>query len=178
MLLLSGGVDSTCCLSFLTSAGKSVDCVFVNYGQPAVIAESNAAAEVAQHFGCDLRIVRINSDRKFNDGEILGRNAALIFAALLSCETPPASICIGIHSGTQYFDCTESFLSAIDRLVAESSDGRTRVVAPFITWEKIDLIRFAIDNRVPVNQTYSCEAGNIACGRCLSCKDRTLIACS
>ena len=178
LLLLSGGIDSACCLSFLRSNGYIVECMFIDYGQPAAVAEGKSAAEIAEHYSCDLRLVRISSDRKLSHGEILGRNAALIFAALLSCETPPSSICIGIHAGTEYFDCTEAFRSDVDKLVAESSNGRTRVIAPFVSWTKSDLIDFANDNQVPVGLTHSCEAGNQPCGECLSCRDRKLIACS
>jgi len=178
LLLLSGGLDSTCCLSNLISNGHEVESLFVDYGQAAAEAESKAAGQVAAHYGSTFRCINISHDRNLGQGEVIGRNAALIFAALISTPTLPASICIGIHAGTPYFDCTEAFCSDLDRLVAELSSSRTRVFAPFVTWHKADIVKFAIEQRVPVSITYSCEAGNQPCGVCASCKDRTLLQCS
>ena len=178
LLLLSGGLDSACCLSFLRASGFIVDAVFVDYGQPAAESERRAAANISRHYDCSFRRLEIRHDRKITAGEICGRNTALVFAALLSCSTPPSSICIGIHTGTPYFDCSEVFRVDLDRLIAESTNSRTRLIAPFISWCKVDVIQFAQEHQVPVGLTYSCETGNRPCGECLSCRDRDLIRCS
>ena len=44
LVLLSGGIDSSCCVAFYRQAGHDVTSVFVDYGQP-VIAPTNSKAE-------------------------------------------------------------------------------------------------------------------------------------
>lgn len=177
LLLLSGGLDSACCLSFLKTNDKSVECTFIDYGQPAALAEAKSAANIAEYYDSDLRSLRISLDRNVTAGELTGRNATLVFVALLSAQTLPTSICLGIHAGTNYYDCSRAFHADLDRLVAEISGGRTRVLAPFISWTKSDIVRFASENAVPTQLTYSCEAANTPCHECLSCTDRRLIEC-
>jgi len=177
LLLLSGGLDSACCLSFLRSKGHEVESLFVDYGQLASEAELNAAQLVAAHFNSKFSHIKVSHERQLGQGEIVGRNATLIFAALLSSSTLPSSICIGVHGGTPYFDCTEVFCSDMNRMVSELSNGRTGVLAPFVTWHKADIIEFALDRKIPIVITHSCEAGNSPCGKCASCRDRALIQC-
>lgn len=177
LLLLSGGLDSACCLSYLDTYGHTVESLFVHYGQAAAEAEDIAARKVAAHFGSDFRRIDISHNRKFGQGEIIGRNAALIFSALLSTSTLPTSICIGIHAGTPYFDCSQTFCTDLDKIVTELTSSRTSIFTPFVTWHKADIVKFAIENKVPIDITYSCETGNSPCGECASCKDRLLLQC-
>ena len=177
LLLLSGGVDSACCLAYLQSTGRSVDTLFVDYGQASAQAEHASARGVALHYGSDFRVLSICHERTLGRGEIIGRNAALVFAAVLSAELIPSSICLGIHAGTPYYDCSEAFCSDLDRIVSELTSGRTGLLIPFATWHKADIAEFATDHDVPVQLTYSCESSNTPCGECTSCKDRELFSC-
>lgn len=177
LLLLSGGIDSACCLAFLQSTGRSVDTLFVDYGQASVKAEHTSARNVALHYESNFRVISICHERTLGGGEIIGRNAALVFAALLSAELLPASICLGIHAGTPYYDCSEAFCSDLDRIVSELTNARTGLLVPFATWNKADIAQFATEHDVPVQLTYSCESSNSPCGDCISCKDRELFSC-
>lgn len=177
LLLLSGGIDSACCLAYLRSIGRRVDTLFVDYGQAAASAEAAAARNVATHFGCEFREVSIDHERELGRGEIIGRNATLVFIAIFSTESLPASICLGVHAGTPYYDCSEAFCSDLDRIVSELTDSRSGLLTPFVTWNKADIAEFAAENEVPVSITYSCESSNSPCGQCSSCRDRELFAC-
>jgi 7-cyano-7-deazaguanine synthase len=174
VLLLSGGIDSTACARYLQEAGHSVRPVFVDFGQPAAREEGRAAEDVSRLMGLHLEKVRIAYTRTFDTGEIKGRNAFLVLAGMMSsayCE--PCFISIGVHAGTRYYDCTQGFVDAIDRLVSEYSDGRARVLAPFITWSKTDVFRYFSGLNIPLELTYSCEAGAVPpCDVCASCRDR------
>jgi 7-cyano-7-deazaguanine synthase len=113
----------------------------------------------------------------FSPGEIPGRNAFLVFAAVLARGAEPGIIAIGIHEGTQYYDCTEGFLKSIQIVLDGYAAGKIKVAAPFLNWGKQIIWEFCKKVGVPVNSTYSCEKGGVhPCGKCLSCKDREALS--
>lgn len=172
-VLVSGGIDSAALLAFYLRERYDVRAQFVDFGQPAVKQEMRAATLVCQHYGIPLSITTVRSQAAFSVGEILGRNAFLVFAAVLVCGRTPGIIAMGLHEGPPYYDCTESFLKGIQAVVDGYSAGRIRVAAPFLKWGKRTIWEFCKEARVPVDSTYSCEMGGASpCGACLSCKDR------
>jgi 7-cyano-7-deazaguanine synthase len=172
-VLLSGGIDSTACVHFLQTKGFDVHALFFDYGQAAATSESKAARAVSKYFQCRLDRICFKSRRGFGSGELLGRNALLIFAALFHTRALPGLLVVGIHSGTTYFDCSEVFLASVNKLVMEHTDGRVTVVAPFADWSKQDVYAYFRKSGLPLNITYSCETGHpTGCGECLSCRDR------
>jgi 7-cyano-7-deazaguanine synthase len=93
----------------------------------------------------------------------------LIASALLLGSCHDGLLAIGIHAGTSYYDCSPSFLSRVEVLVRECSDGRVSVVAPFIEWSKDDVYSYFKAAQLPLHETYSCEAGVVpSCGDCAS----------
>lgn len=178
LVLLSGGVDSASCARSLQQQGFVVSCVFVNYGQAAAQPEQRAATVIADKLGVPLSVISISGQRQFGAGEILGRNAFLVLAAMTMREVKSGVIVLGIHAGTPYYDCSPAFLTSIDRLVAEYSDGLVRVIAPFISWSKKDIFDYYLRAGFPSDIAYSCEAGEIPpCGACASCRDRRVLGC-
>lgn len=172
-VLVSGGIDSAALLAFYLSQRFSVRALFVDFGQPAARQESRAAKEVCNHYGVDLSIMTVKSGATFSSGEITGRNAFLVFSALLVCGTRPGMIAMGIHEGPPYYDCSEGFLKSIQTVVDGYAAGKVKVAAPFLKWGKQVIWEFCKEAKVPVESTYSCETGGVPpCGNCLSCKDR------
>ena len=178
LVLLSGGIDSAACARYLQDEGFSVSCVFIDYGQAAAKPERVAAAALADTLKTTLSVVTVSSKRRFGVGEIPGRNAFLILTAMTICEVNSGVISLGIHGGTSYYDCSPAFFASVDRLVAEYSDGRVRVSAPFLLWNKRDIFDYYMRTEIPTEITYSCEAGQEPpCGRCASCLDRRVLGC-
>jgi len=172
-VLVSGGIDSAALLAFYLSQRFSVRTLFVDFGQPAARQESRAAKAVCKHYGVDLSIMTVKSGATFSSGEITGRNAFLVFSALLVCGARPGIIAIGIHEGPPYYDCSEGFLKRIQTVVDGYAAGKIKVAAPFLKWGKEVIWEFCKEAQVPVESTYSCEKGGVPpCGKCLSCKDR------
>ncbi len=172
VVLVSGGVDSAACVDFFERQEYAVSGLHVTYGQPGARQEAAAAAAVADHYDIPLTLVRQVGARPKSDGELLGRNAFLLFTALMEIQSRPVIIALGVHSGTPYYDCTSSFLSTIQVVVDGQCDGRVRVVAPFLEWTKNEIWDYCTKHRVPVELTYSCEKGlDQPCGVCLSCRD-------
>lgn len=179
IVLLSGGIDSAACTRFLQDRGVVARCIFVDYGQAAARHERLSASSVAKLLAVDCSVVEVVGTRKFGAGKILGRNGFLILTALLSADITSGTIALGIHAGTQYYDCTPAFLASIDRVVAEYSDGCIHVIAPFISWSKKQIFDYYVGAGLPTQLTYSCEAGtDPPCGECASCQDRRTLGCN
>jgi 7-cyano-7-deazaguanine synthase len=177
-VLMSGGIDSTACAYHLRSRGLAVDGVFINYGQAAAEREAKAVTSIANHLGIVVRNVGIEGSQECGPGELLGRNAFMIFTALFFTRGRSGLLGLGLHAGTPYYDCSEEFIASIGRLVAEHTDGRVSVVTPFITWTKKDVYDYFVSTGLPTEATYSCEAGTEpTCGVCASCRDRRALGC-
>lgn len=179
VVLVSGGVDSAACIDFYRRQRLNVSGLHLTYGQPAARQEAAAAKAVADHYGIPLAFTRLEGARRKSDGELLGRNAFLLFAALMETRARAAILAMGIHSGTPYYDCSPGFFSSVQTIIDGQCDGRIRVVAPFLEWTKKDIWDYCLEHRVPVELTYSCERGLVQpCGVCLSCRDlEALRAC-
>jgi 7-cyano-7-deazaguanine synthase len=171
-VLISGGMDSAACIDFYQRQRFVVTGLHIAYGQPASRQEVAAATAIAHHYGIPLTIIRLVGPRPKSDGELLGRNAFLLFTALMEIVDHPAIIALGIHSGTPYYDCSPSFLTAVQSIIDGQCDGRIRVAAPFVEWTKKEIWDYSVEHRVPIDLTYSCERGlDHPCGLCLSCRD-------
>jgi 7-cyano-7-deazaguanine synthase len=156
----------------------SVDGLFIDHGQAAAEQETKAVSALADHLGIAVRKARLLASRPFGLGELTGRNAFLIFTALLLSGGRSGLLGLGLHGGTPYYDCSEAFLASIGQLLAEHTDGRVLVVAPFITWTKKDVYDYFVSAGLPIDATYSCEAGTEpTCGVCASCRDRASLGC-
>jgi 7-cyano-7-deazaguanine synthase len=171
-VLLSGGIDSAACVAFYLASGYRVSTFHVDYGQLTRHNERRAATAIAEWMGVPLEVVTIHNARQKADGEIPGRNAMLISLAVLEAGADTRLLAIGVHSGTPYCDCTPEFIGMMNAMVISQTDGVMQVGAPFVAWTKRQIWDFAVDNRVPISLTYSCErGGDVACGECPSCMD-------
>ena len=177
-VLMSGGIDSAACAYHLRSQGLAVDGLFIDYGQAAADQEAKAVMAIANHLGITIRPISIEGSQDCGPGEHLGRNAFLIFAALFLTRGQSSLLGIGLHSGTPYYDCSENFVVAITKLIAEHTNGQVSVMAPFKSWTKRDIFEYFVLAGLRTEFTYSCEAGTIpTCGICASCRDRRALGC-
>jgi 7-cyano-7-deazaguanine synthase len=177
-VLLSGGIDSAACAHLLKGQGYSVRGVFIDFGQAAVEQERKAVSELAMALGIEVGTITTRSDAGFGSGELIGRNAFLVLAAIFLARTHRGLLALGIHAGTPYFDCSPLFLSRIKQLAAEHTSGELVVVAPFIDWEKPQIFEYFKQSGLPLAATYSCESGTMPpCGSCASCRDREALGC-
>lgn len=172
-VLLSGGMDSAACVHYYRNLGRAVRGVFVNYGQAPAHLELASARAVALHYGMPLDEMSVAGPRTFSAGEIAGRNALLVVAAAMHFPERSGVVALGIHAGSPYYDCTPRFVQAMNAILDGYTDGRVQCEAPLVEWDKADVWDYCRQAAVPVELTYSCEAGqNPPCGRCLSCLDR------
>lgn len=196
VILLSGGLDSTTCMSVAHKEGYLLYPISFDYGQRHS-KELESAKAVARYYQVeDHRIFHIDSiggsaltdesiqvpDYEAN-GEIPvtyvpARNILFLSYALGYAEVIGAeAIYIGVsaidYSG--YPDCRPEFIQAFQRVVEVGTkagvEGHSlRLVTPLINLSKADTIRLAMENNAPLHLTSSCyRGGEKACGTCDSC---------
>jgi 7-cyano-7-deazaguanine synthase len=179
-VLLSGGLDSSACVAFYKNLNFSVHGIFIDYGQIAAKRELSAARSISKYYDIPLHQLKWSGLNQKGAGLIVGRNAFLLMAALMELPLSSGILAIGIHAGTNYLDCSKSFVKEMQSLFDLYTGGCIQIGAPFIGCNKKDIWDYCISNDVPVQLTYSCEKGlKQPCGQCLSCKDlEVLYACS
>lgn len=172
LVLLSGGIDSAGCVSFYLGLGHQVEALYIDYGQAASRAERAAASLIARHFSIPFRTLLLQGPPVRFSGEIIGRNAFLLFAALLYRPSHHGIIAIGIHDDSNYYDCQKSFVRDIQRIFSGYADGKVFLGTPFLSWTKDMIWQFCNQNNVPIQLTWSCEVGpDSPCRNCLSCRE-------
>ena len=85
------------------------------------------------------------------------------------------AVAFGAHSGphTNYPDCSPAFAEAMNGAARQCDDRKIAVLAPFVTWDKGDIVRRGAELNVPFELTWSCyKGGEKHCGRCGTCIDR------
>lgn len=176
IILLSGGIDSAACVHYYLKEKFSPQALFINYGQAAMEKEYESAREIASYYNIKLDVVKVDTSNRFGQGEIKGRNAFFILVSLMRYSTFSGLISLGIHAGVPYYDTTVEFVSDMKTLLDKYTDGRIRIDAPFLNWQKPMIYEYCRENKVPIKLTYSCELGtDPPCGQCRSCLDREIL---
>lgn len=177
LVLMSGGIDSTACAHFLANREMAVHGIFLDFGQCASVLERRAAHAIAESINIPLHSFSVVG-ASFSSGELVGRNAFLLHSAAFLTGLRRGLVALGVHAGTPYHDCSLGFVESMARSFAENSDGALSVVAPFVTWSKGDVFQYFMSEKLPLELTYSCEAGaDPPCGLCASCLDRRAMGC-
>lgn len=176
IVLFSGGIDSTACIYYYLNQGFDVKAVFIDYGQTPSKREFQSATKIAEYYKIRLDHLIFENSQVFSQGEIKGRNAFLILAALLNYPNFNGIITLGIHSGVSYYDCSENFLEDMQNLLDGYTNGQLVLDTPFLKWDKRMIYEYCKANEIPIYLTYSCEnSAEEPCGMCRSCQDRRVL---
>lgn len=177
-MLLSGGIDSATVLATAAAdGGARLHGLFIDFGQPSARSEARSSRAMADAYGASHHTLEM---RGFSatTGEVLGRNALFVHAALVSRIIDVGSVALGIHAGTGYLDCSEAFFDLMSRSVDFHTAGRLSLVAPLLSFSKAEVVELANRSGVPIRATFSCEVADAPCGECLSCRDRQVFVAS
>jgi 7-cyano-7-deazaguanine synthase len=170
-ILASGGIDSTACIHFYKSLGFEIEVMFFDYQQQASQMEEEAIKSITRHYNVPLKITRIAHDASLTT-EVKGRNGSFLLTALMQFKRQNGLLCIGIHKGTPYYDCSPNFVNSMQGIFDGYSDGAIKISAPFLKFNKKEIYDYCRNELVPLELTYSCELGKEQpCGICLTCKD-------
>lgn len=173
VVLLSGGTDSTVLIHFLLARShESLRALHIDYGQLARVQELAAAHRISEYFSVPLDFVSVQGLPPSGTGYVFGRNAFLLTIAAAAINKAEGLLAIGIHGGTDYLDCRPHFVETMQHVLDIYSEGRLRILAPFVNWSKQQVLDYAASAGLPLHLTRSCEADTVEpCGDCLSCRD-------
>ena len=178
LVLAGGGIDSSVCVQMLRRENCLVRTLHVNYGQKSSDLEWASVKKISQFYCCSSSQVNITGLNFIKKKEIIGRNAALIFLGLMNIKQDESGLCIGIHKGTGFYDCSTLFYEQVSRLVQEYTDASVSLLAPLLSFSKPEIIAYAKLISLPFDLTYSCQNGILGgCGKCHSCLDRERFGC-
>ncbi len=199
IVVFSGGLDSTTLLYHLRDGGYEVKALSVNYGQRHRDRELGAAAAVCHKLGIEQRVLDLTSLVAFLGRNSLTDASMAVPEGPYSQATIPMTtvpnrnmillsvgiawavsllfdaVAFGAHSGprTNYPDCSPGFADAMDRVAHECDEREISILAPFVTWDKGDIVRRGAELGVPFALTWSCyKGGPKHCSQCGTCIDR------
>lgn len=182
--LISGGIDSTTLLFKLVKNNHKVFPLYVNYGHKSAKQELCAAKKACKLLKLKLNHIDISglslissglTDNKisfikypvFPNRNIILLSIASAFASNYSCNV----IAIGLTAGSDFADQTKKFVKNTESVL--SFGTKTIILTPLIELNKLEVVRLANDNNIPLYFTYSCYGGAPkTCGKCLGCRDR------
>lgn len=201
IVVVSGGMDSVT-LAHVVHEHHDVELVSFDYGQrhrkEIEFAARCAARLESPHHVVDLRnitnlisrSVLTDHTRDVPDGHyaentmrqtvVPNRNAIMMnIAAGYAITAGASAVATGVHAGDHYIypDCRPEFIGALDKMLNLANEGFVpptfRVMAPFVTSTKGDIVRRGAALDVPFVETWSCyKGGDVHCGACGTCFER------
>lgn len=200
--VVSGGLDSTTMAFALRAVGSQLSLVSFDYGQRHRT-ELDAARAVAQQLGAPHDVIDLRSVGALLNGSALtdtairvpygrytdmsmrstvvpNRNAMMLDIAVgVAIARNADAVAFGAHGGdhTVYPDCRPAFVNAYSEMVAFANAGFLcggfRVLAPFLSVSKCQIVKIGARLGVPFELTWSCYEGDVVhCGRCGTCVER------
>ena len=198
--IMSGGMDSTLGAYMVKELGYEIIALHFNYGQRTMDKELSCfknicdALNVTKSYILDLDFfsqigasaltdksieVPINGIEEgvpvtyvpFRNGIFLSLSAAL-------AEKEGAEIiAIGVveEDSSGYPDCTESFISAMEKSInlGTKDETKIKIYTPLVHLSKSQIVEHALKLNVPLELTWSCyKDEDKACGVCDSCRLR------
>ncbi len=199
VVIYSGGMDSFTILNKAVKDGHTVLAVSFDYGQRHG-KELHYAVKVCKELNITHNVIDISamqnlmsnsslmaaSDVTIPEGHyeaenmkstvVPNRNMILIALAIAYAVNENASqVWYGAHSGdhTIYPDCRPEFVEAMAKASLLANFEPISVVAPYLTGNKIDILRDGLAMGLDYGKTWTCYNGReMACGKCGSCVER------
>lgn len=173
LILFSGGIDSTALINYYLNLKCSIILLWIDYGQTSSNMEEKAAGLIAEHYNVELRKIKLGIENpKKNGYEYMGRNLLLFSVGLIEYPFENGLISSGIRYNSTYSDCSELFITKINKLCELLSNGTIVLDSPFKYYTKPEIFKYCIQNQIPLNLTYSCDNGTEKpCKYCPSCVD-------
>lgn len=196
LIALSGGVDST---TLLYEYREEIACaVGFDYGSKHNARELAAAKAICRELEIPYLIIPLafigeyfRSDLLLSGGEMqLGdyseenmrstvvpfRNGIMLsILAGLAESRDLQQVLIANHFGDHaiYPDCRESFVKPMGEAITAGTSNGVKLVAPYTTLTKAEIVARGTRLGVPYDKTYSCyQGGERHCGRCGTCRER------
>jgi len=193
ILLLSGGIDSATALYLTKQRATEIYSLNMIYaGAYDAEAEASkriaAAAHVKEHFSVLLPFFK-DIEQRYRPGPsaeitpayVPARNIIFYGVAAAYAETLGASTIIfgsNADDAKELPDARREFIQLMNKLILNGTRAgregfRIEVVNPLIDQTKSDVLKLALELKVPLELTWSCYGdGETPCGKCRGCVGR------
>jgi 7-cyano-7-deazaguanine synthase len=115
-------------------------------------------------------------DTPDEDVYLTGRNLVLLTkAGVVAARHDAHRIALGPLAGNPFPDARPEFFSSMSKSLSLGLEDAIEIVAPFLDWEKDEVIRRGHELGVPLQLTLSCmnpAPGPMHCGLCSKCRER------
>ena len=187
VVLSSGGVDSSLLMFLLKKEGHDIYPIHINYGQIAEKKEWNACQKICKYLNLEkptrfnLTDIKKIPSSLTNENLDIEKNAFLpnrnlLFLVLGSAYAFSINtyvVAIGIIANPIFPDQTKEFVNTTENCITISLGKKLKILAPFISLDKREILNLAIKHKLPIELTYYCHSGKTKpCGKCISCKER------
>jgi len=178
VVVLSGGLDSTCMLyKIMKDYGHEVEAISFNYGQKhkkeLEMAKQTCEVLEIKHTIVDVTFLKelLNKSSLLGEQEIpeghyaddnmkstVVANRNMIMASIAigyAINIDADAIALGIHKGdhTIYPDCRPEFADALSNIAAVCDYKVIKVLTPYLSCDKIDIVQDGIQNGVDFSKT-------------------------
>ncbi len=198
IILLSGGLDSLVSLGVSKEKYNVELALTFDYGQKSAYQEVSASEKISDYYGLTHKVIQLDwlkeithtalvSDKKVPTGKDLSdevssaksvwvpnRNGLFMnIAAAFADAEGYDYILIGANKeeGKTFPDNTQEFIDSLNLEFKYSTRKNPEVIAPLINCEKNDIVKLAIDNKIPLEFVRSCyQSSEKNCGVCESCQ--------
>lgn len=198
LVLLSGGVDSSTALHWAHREHSVVAALAFHYGSNHAERELACARHQAAQLGIPLHEVDLRPISRHLTSALLSGAAAIptgdygeenmrltvvpfrngIFlatAAGIAESCGAEAVVIAAHAGDHalYPDCREEFMHAMGQAIERGTYAGIRILRPFISMSKGEIVSLGAQLGVDFTHTYSCYCGGEQhCGACGTCRER------
>jgi 7-cyano-7-deazaguanine synthase len=193
VVLVSGGLDSTTLVYWLSQQGAGVQPLFLDYGQhcvetehetvlrvlPADVAPSVRRLDLSSIYaGSPSRLIReanLWTERVSSEDMYLPyRNLLFLSVAAAFAQSRGIGYVYAAFINSNHaleIDCSSDFFDRLGEMLSDF--GRVRIEMPFRERSKRDVAFLAAELGVPIGLTYSCQISSATpCGACPNCVER------
>lgn len=197
IILLSGGLDSLVSLGILHKKLDIELAITFDYGQKSANKEIAASKRICEYYNIKHQVIKLDwlknitktaivSDAeipKIKNGNDFNQSAKLVWvpnrnglflniAASFADSFGYENIIIGANKeeAATFPDNTKEFIDRINEEFQYSTLQKPKVVAPLINYDKNDIVKVALEQKIPLELTMSCyEDVQGHCAECESC---------
>lgn len=193
LVLFSGGIDSTTAL-FWSLQNSPTQAVIFAYPSRHNAQEVKHALHICKnhaitHHVLDLHQLFLHfkstllgqgdiphgtyTDKNIKDLIIPFRNGIFLSAASgLAQSIGAEAVILANHAGDHplYPDCSLDFIEKMNAAIVSGTNKSVRILSPFCTLDKADIVKIGLNLGIDYQQTYSCYEGGIRhCNLCPTC---------
>ena len=197
LVVCSGGLDSVTALYWAKCRYKRVEAITFNYGANHNKRERAAIRRICGDSMIKLTVVSLPIGKYFKSSLLSGadkipdghysadnmkstvvpfRNGIMLsFAAGFAESNGFDTVILGNHCGDHFIypDCRPNFIASMNKAIMSGTDDAVKIVSPFCSISKTDIVSIGAKLGVPFEKTYSCYKGGVKhCGKCGTCVER------